>query len=412
MLPWDDADGDEVAKSETIRTAGDVKLGQLAAETPAAPATPKPSAAPAAPAEGSLPAGQSADLTAGRKIIRSGQMEFEVDSFDSAFAQVSKIVAEEGGFVASTESQKLPNGKMTGSVTLRVAPERLDTLVLKLRALGELKNQHISAQDITKQYTDLESQLRAARAMESRLLEIINTAQGQIKDLVAAEKELGVWREKIEKAEGEVRYYNNQVSLSTLTVSLSEKDVKAAAFASETETRNLGIETEDVETAYAAAQKLVGEFEGRIVSAVMKKLEAQQMAATITCEVDPEKAGAMTDRLKQLGNVARLESDRKVTTADGAEPQHTSKVQRKDTRFVISLYNLANIAPRQTMNLTIASRDVEQTYAAVLGRVSKAGGRVVDHQPEPAQGRPDRRHHQLPGENGRRRGAAQRDPRG
>src|SRR4029079_18720605 len=99
---------------------------------------------------------------ANRKIIRNGTMEFEVDGFDSAAIQVSKIATEEGGYVSSTDSEKLANGKVKGTITLRVPPERLDTLVLKLRGLGYLKTQKIAAQDVTKQYTDLEGQLKAA----------------------------------------------------------------------------------------------------------------------------------------------------------------------------------------------------------------------------------------------------------
>ena len=118
--------------------------------------------------------------------------------------------------LATTDSDKLANGKVKGTIVLRVPPEHLDTLVLKLRGIGDLKSQKINAQDITKQYTDLESELRAARAMEERLLEIIKTGKGEVKDLLEAEKQLGVWREKIEQVEGEIRYYNNLVSLSTL----------------------------------------------------------------------------------------------------------------------------------------------------------------------------------------------------
>ena len=92
---------------------------------------------------------------------------------------------------------------------------------------GELKGLRIGSQDITKQYTDLESRLRAARAMEERLLQIIKSGQGQIKDLLAAEKELGVWRTRIEEFEGELRYYQNLVSLSTLTITLYEKEIRS-----------------------------------------------------------------------------------------------------------------------------------------------------------------------------------------
>ena len=65
--------------------------------------------------------------------------------------------------------------------------------------------------------------------MEDRLIEIIKTGKGEIKDLVAAERELGIWRTKIEEMEGEIRYYTNQVSLSTLTINLVEKEIQAAS---------------------------------------------------------------------------------------------------------------------------------------------------------------------------------------
>src|SRR5439155_9996169 len=61
--------------------------------------------------------------TSGRKIIRNGQMEFEVDGFDSAAARVTRIANEEGGFVSTTNSDRLPNGHVRGMLVLRVAPE-------------------------------------------------------------------------------------------------------------------------------------------------------------------------------------------------------------------------------------------------------------------------------------------------
>jgi hypothetical protein len=312
-----------------------------------------------------------------RKIIRNGEMEFEVENFDSAFAVIQKIVAEEQGFVASSDSQKLPNGKMKGTIVVRVPPEHLDTLVLKLRALGELKGQRIAAQDITKQYTDLESGLRAAQAMQERLLEIIKTGKGEVKDLVAAEKELGVWREKIEQITGEIRYYNNLVALSTLSIAMTEKDIRSAASVAESEQRNIGVETEDVEKAYADAQSAIADAKGRIVEAEMKKYDAGQLAARLVCDVAPDSAGPLTDRLRQLGKVARLEIQR-AQSAQGEQPAPGAvKVERKDTRFLISLYNLANVAPRQTVNLSLAVQNVEQQYQAILARVAKVGGRIV-----------------------------------
>jgi hypothetical protein len=81
--------------------------GAQAQEPPAAGAPPVPEVAPTA--EAKPPAGVQ---QSNRKIIRNGQMEFEVDRFDAAFAQVSKLTTENGGYVGTTDSEKLPNGKV------------------------------------------------------------------------------------------------------------------------------------------------------------------------------------------------------------------------------------------------------------------------------------------------------------
>ena len=312
-----------------------------------------------------------------RKIIRNGELSFEVDSFDSSFMQITRIVIEEGGFVSSTNSEKLANGKVRGTVIVRMPPDRLDTLVLKLRALGDLKSQRITAQDVTKVYYDLEGELKAARAMEERLLNIIKSGKGEIKDLLEAEKQLGVYREKIEKLEGEVRYYNNLVSLSTLSITLSERDIRQAAFAAQVETVNMGIETEEVDKARDSALKTIDEAKGRVIESNLKNDDAGQFLATIVAEVKPDAAGPLIDRLRQLGRVARLNIDRKQTAAGDVTVPAGVRIEQKDTRLALTFYNLANVAPRRTSNMTMAAPNVEETYRSILDLVGQKGGRIV-----------------------------------
>ena len=310
----------------------------------------------------------------GRKVIRTGTMAFDVDRFDAAADTVAKVAGEAGGFVATTDSQKLPNGKTAGTITVRVPPERLDLLVLSLRSLGELKTQQITAQDVTKEYTDLEAELVADRAMQDRLLDLIRTGKGSIKDLLAAETELGTWRVKIEKIEGQLRYYAAQVGLSTLAVSISERDIQQAAAAVVTETADVGVETDDVERARDAATKAIDDGRGRIVEAELKRLDAGQLAARIVADVPPEAAGGTIDRLKQLGRVARLEVRRQQSQSN--EATAAVRTERRPTRITLSIYNLANVAPRRTTAVTLAASDPEAAYAAVLA-VADPGGRVV-----------------------------------
>jgi hypothetical protein len=354
---------------------------RFAAAPPATPALQPSTPASTAPPASDSPA---ANEIAERKVIRNGTVEFEVRSFDDAFGTISSVVGEEGGFVSSTSSDKLANGKVRGSVVVRVPPEHLDRLLLKLRALGDLKSQQIGANDITKEYTDLESELRALRAMESRMIDIIKTGNGQVKDLVVAEKQLGEYRVRIEKIEGDIRYYNNLVGMATLTITAYEKDIQTPTAAQEQENVALSVETEDVEAKYAEGRKIVEEAKGRIVESDLKKHDAGEYAAEIVAEVPPEKADFVAAQLKQLGVVAAFTRDRKQTTT-GGNGAPTVQVEQKPTRFSISLYNLANIAPRETAVLTIAVRDVEGAYKTVLGAVRKVpdDGKLGDVQPKP-----------------------------
>jgi hypothetical protein len=315
-------------------------------------------------------------------VIRSGDIEFEVDSFDSAVATVTLLVNKiQNGFVATVNSEKLPNGKVRGSVVVRVPPESLDGLVLDLRKelgkAGELKGQKIGSQDITKQYTDLESRLKAARAMEERLLQVIKTGKGEIKDLLAAEKELGVWRTKIEEFEGELRYYGNLVSLSTLTITLAEKEIRSPFAVIETERVQMGVEVEDVIKAQQQVLKAVEDAKGRVTKSDLKQHAADQLNALLHFEVAPEKAGPLRDRIEQLGKRTRLEIDRLQETEGGTGKPGEIKTRRKDTQFVLSLFNVANVAPRETVHLSLACVDAEDVYKKILARVETAAGRVV-----------------------------------
>ena len=267
---------------------------------------------------------------------------------------------------------------------MRIPPERLDRFLLKVRSLGDLKAQQIGAADVTKQYTDIESELRGLRTMETRLLELIKSGKGEVKDLVAAEQSLGEYRIKIEKLEGEIRYYNNLVSLATITITAYEKDIASPTAASEQEVVAVNVETEEVDAKYHAARKIFDDAKGRIVESQLKNTDADHTAAHIVADVPPESADMVANQLKQLGKVASFNRDRRQTTTGGTGAPNV-QVEKKDTRITIDLFNLANLAPRETTVIRVAVRDVEGTYKAILNQV-KQTAEPPDPPPRPRWG--------------------------
>ncbi len=319
----------------------------------------------------------------GRMIIRTGEMEFETDSFDNTVDAITKLITGvKGGFIATINSDKLANGKMKGAVIVRMPPTLLDKFIYDLRRelakTSELKNQRLGSLDVTKQYTDIESRLRAARALEERLIAIIKTGKGEIKDLVAAEKELGVWRTKIEEMEGEIRYYANQVSLSTLTISLFEKEIQAPTAIVVTETVIVRIEADEVAKAHQAAMKAVEDLKGRITRSELKQHTAGQFLSTVHADIPPAKKQAFIEELKKLGIVSDFQENQRQHTEGGTGPAPALKPKQNDVRFEVTMHNTANIRPRLSADLKVATTDVPGAYAKLLDKIAKVKGQVRD----------------------------------
>jgi hypothetical protein len=300
-----------------------------------------------------------------RKLVRSGEMEFEVQSFDAAIMTITRLVTEiKGGFVATLNSEKVANGKIRGTVSVRVPPEQLDSLILNLRReLGKgLKGQRVGCQDISKQYADLESRLRAARTMEERLLQIIKTGKGEIKDLVQAEREVAVWRAKIEEIEGEIRYYANLVALSTLTITLQERE------ASPRETTVLRLAMRDVSVGYRKLQEAVAKANGHVINAQLNERDASQNAV---CQFDfdirhPDQT-TIEAALSEIGDVY----SRNVVYAPA-----DANVIDDQVRMRISLINAVDLTPRKNATLAVEVADVEKTAGMVSAKAADSRGSI------------------------------------
>jgi len=159
-----------------------------------------------------------------RKIIKRAELDIKVKDSGEAFMSVQDIVDEVNGFIADSSSYKSEAGNLSYEVTLRVTPDRFDSVIERISGLGELEYQHISGEDITETYYDIEGRLKVKRQSEESLLAILSTRTNNLQDLLAVEKELARVREEIETLEGKLRYFDNLVGLSTITVTIFEPE--------------------------------------------------------------------------------------------------------------------------------------------------------------------------------------------
>jgi hypothetical protein len=170
-----------------------------------------------------LPPATAASARSGDRLIKEGTMvvEVPVDGFDRAFERVVAAARGLGGSVVASTSSSTEDGGTAGSVTLRVPVDRYEDLLTGAGAVGEVRRRDITTQDVTAEFTDLESRLRHARAQERFYLGLLEEAAG-VSDAIAVQQQLEGIQSTIEQLQGRRTLLDDRTSFSTLTVELLE----------------------------------------------------------------------------------------------------------------------------------------------------------------------------------------------
>lgn len=179
-------------------------------------------AAPPPPAAGGPAAGGTVPVPTARKIVRNGTLSLEVGDLGKALAAVRAETTAAGGYITNESQGRDEYSVRQGSITCRIPAEKLDAALGKLQAIGRVQTMAIQAEDITEQYFNLEIRLRNQQALETRLLKLLDRPGNKVADLVEVEREVARVRSEIDELEGRKRFWDSQVSLSTVTVDLHE----------------------------------------------------------------------------------------------------------------------------------------------------------------------------------------------
>ena len=309
-----------------------------------------------------------------RKLIRNAQLELQVVNYEAAVQRLTALAGEEKGFVATQSSTKLPNGKLQGTVVVKVVPENLDRFLQKARGLGELKNQTLGTEDVTKTYFDTDARLRNAKRLEERLLDMLQKNTGKVSDLLQVEKELARVREQIEQMQGELKYYDALVQYATVTISLAEKDLNEPAAFLLRETANLSLFSNDVEKTFGEVKSALQNAKAQVVQSTLDRDNSGQATARMTLLLAPEESDAMIARIKQMGRVQNFNVQTERVAQNGSGMSETARVERDKVQLNLVISRTGEEEAVQQTNLRILTSSVAEKVARLKTAVTKADG--------------------------------------
>jgi len=180
-----------------------------------------------APVDAGIPAGDFAAEaeTAPRLVIKNAELELVVQDPPAVMDAITAMAEDMGGYVVSANLYQtaLEGGNKVprASITIRVPAEELNAALGQIKAHSDQLplREDISSEDVTSQYTDLNSRLRNLEAAEAQLQKIMEDAY-QTEDVLRVYNQLTSVRQEIEVIKGRMQYLEQSAALSSISVEL------------------------------------------------------------------------------------------------------------------------------------------------------------------------------------------------
>lgn len=152
-----------------------------------------------------------------QKIIKNATLKFETSDLEKTREQIQKAIVDNKASI-----QRENEGKESSSIykrlTIRVPNQNFEKLIASIgKGVSFFDEKEISSQDVTAEFIDTEARLKTKRTLEARYLELLNKA-GKVSEMLEIEKKLSEIREEIESKEGQLKYMQRQVSMSSVYV--------------------------------------------------------------------------------------------------------------------------------------------------------------------------------------------------
>lgn len=184
-------------------------------------------------AESEFPAenetGRLPQIQTGRKLIRTVWLDMETTDFDRSLQSVYEKISALDGY---TEQSEVTGNRLNyagepilrhASMTVRIPVKHLDAFLQAARTSGNVVSHSESTEDVTLQYSDVESRKKSLEIEQERIWVLLEKAES-LESVIALEDRLSEIRYELEALESRLRLYNNQVEYSTVHLTLQEAD--------------------------------------------------------------------------------------------------------------------------------------------------------------------------------------------
>lgn len=153
------------------------------------------------------------------KIIKTADLSFQTPDLNASYESLKTGISKYKAIVQNDESGK-NDESVYRNLTIRIPSQHFDAFISDIgKGVKHFDRKEISQQDVTEEYVDTESRMKSKKKLEERYLQLLAKAS-KVSEMLEIEKKLAEIREEIEAKEGQLKYMQNRVSMSTVNIQM------------------------------------------------------------------------------------------------------------------------------------------------------------------------------------------------
>ncbi len=159
------------------------------------------------------------------RVIYTADLHLEVKDINKSNRLIEEKIKKYNGYIVESNIYRQGDQNHRASLTLRIPQKDFNVFLTEVEEHAvKVHQRSVNGSDVSEEYVDLESRLNAKKVVEKRLLEFMQKAE-TTEDLLKISSDLAAVQEQIEQISGRIKFLDDQIEFSTVTLTLVENKV-------------------------------------------------------------------------------------------------------------------------------------------------------------------------------------------
>lgn len=155
-----------------------------------------------------------------QKLIKKASVRLETKNADELIKKINSQIGSLKGYTESL-SQSKHDEYLSIETNVCVPAEKLDEFLDFLEKSGTITSKNVETADVTDNYTDTESQIKALETEEKALLGILEKCEN-VQDTMNVQERLTSVRGELESLKSQKKNYDQRIAYSEVLINISE----------------------------------------------------------------------------------------------------------------------------------------------------------------------------------------------